>query len=356
MRIIHFEPSVDASGDACDNYVFVRASDLLASGAGTSGCVWRHARDALSWDIRDPKESERSQWDRVAVYVVGPPPEDSVVDGIPPGSCAPWYYVEPHRITRYQPCAKDKKQSERFTVYSGPVCPALCRKLKGVVLSKARDLMVRTHREGRELAGVIVRSVRTQTIQLREYTGNTADLTSVEPFCGGRRAGSSKEVNGQEEEVLAEFHTHPMLAAQGLDIAPPSAQDLYQLALACAKGEHNCSYVVAPEGLYACRILPGMSDAIVENLRSYLRLNKYSDRRIQGVISGCEQPRLSIAKSYKAKIPHLWKILNEPAESFHRLTRTPTPSAKRMERIRTFCQEMAAMGLDIEFTPRLGHY
>ena len=87
--------------------------------------------------------------------------------------------------------------------------------------------------------------------------------------------------------MLAEYHTHPPVT----EFSPPSAQDLYQLVLAVVRGDHNCSYVVAREGVYVCRVRPELGDTVLNNMKTFLALHD-GPEAIRHVMNDCEQPHL----------------------------------------------------------------
>lgn len=206
--------------------------------------------------------------------------------------------------------------------------------------------------------------------------------------------------------LLAEFHTHPHFPEFGIGVffggrtkkflsaenqfASPSAPDLYQLALAAAKGQHNHSFIIASEGAYVCRIQPTiqrdffhsysirislstMAKTILEaclsmffasclfqgktrpqELGKFLNLQKFKSSDIQHCINECEQPIPKIAHKHASTIPNLCKLLDFPTNLYLDLIES---KKSKMERIDIFCSRIAQeLNIELVFLPANPYY
>ena len=227
------------------------------------------------------------------------------------------------------------------------VCPSLVQKTLSCMLRSAPDLFQVTQRKRREQGGVLVR--RAGRVFLRAFRGPSQPL-SIPPACGLHRAiqhGLPLEVR-KGEDLLGEYHTHPYV--DGVDMAPPSASDLYQLALAAGKEQHNCSFVVAPEGTYLGRMAPSACTRILADLRRFLAMNHVDPAETERCIERCDQPLLHLARRMKEHIPELWNVLQRPMEVFEDCVSQKSRDSKPIkERIAHFIREMAGIGVDIVF-------
>lgn len=272
------------------------------------------------------------------------------------------------------------RQGQWHRVFPGLMCPRLRREVTDVVLRHARSLQQQTARSQREMAGLIMQRPN-GTVRLVRHRGSSKHL-SVEPTCRVqapcilRDTGPATRSSGGEEwpqtaaasrRGLCGGVPHPPIgrgvhlirhqsrwtcraAVEAVDIAPPSAADLYQLALAAGKREHNCSFVVAMEGLYVCNIEPELAHRTVEGVERFLALNGYSRGRIQRSLGHCEQPLTSLVKRYRNAVPDLWRLVRQPMEVYRGLCKG-TPESRHW-RIQQFCQAMRAdLGIRIHFIP-----
>lgn len=208
----------------------------------------------------------------------------------------------------------------------------------------------RTDAGRRELAGVLL-LLRDGGVRHSVYRGRS-DRVSVEPYCAGRRRSAVPEVaDPRTQRVLGEWHTHPTMP--GLDLLPPSAADLYQLALAAAKGELNLSYVLAPEGLYECRVDPALGAAVLREFEDFLRHHHYPPARIRRVVGGCEQPlppQVERLHRRTGGLPALAGLLSLPTTAFHDLTARRSESLKARLGAYLACMR-TELGIHIEFHP-----
>lgn len=294
-----------------------------------------------------------------AVYVRGrtvlkrrPPPDD----GSPP---AQRYVVHARHLTLPAECvpsplpewaSKVRVDAALYRRLPGIYSHALLRQVWAAVVQNRPALMRRTDETHAEQAGLILLDERTHTVTLRRFEG-PGKHTSVEPHCRGRRA------DGRPSKpflVIGEFHTHPQIPPA--DIAPPSMADLYQLALSAGMREHNLSVVIAPEGVYACRIEPRRYEPLMAEIHRFLRENNMTHRRIETTLNACEQPIFSRVNA--ASTPLLHSLLSLPGAWFRDLMGPVSPDGKhqsRAERIATFvrcCREH--LGIHIQFKAMTG--
>lgn len=251
----------------------------------------------------------------------------------------------------------------------GVVCPVLQAQVLQCVRQQFPALLARTAKENRELAGVIIRTGSGRVL-LREFEGRSGAL-SVDPLCvqtpalcqhapgpglhrqrthqlpnpepgvpTGVEGGTPSRVQSGET-LLGEFHSHPTVSP----LAPPSAPDLYQLVLAASQEHHNCSCVLAEEGIYLCRVLPSACDRVHRDLLTFLRANKVN---VDDALSQCDQPRLDFVSRMKEEVPHLWSVMLEPMEAYDRLNKATAVGSNAIE---SFCNQMRDLGLDIVFYP-----
>ena len=196
---------------------------------------------------------------------------------------------------------------------------------------------------------LVVRTVK-GNLELRRYAAGGTHM-SLPPHCGGRRETDRRlpELLHRGEHRLAEFHTHPSIPTH--DIAPPSAADLYQLMLACAKHEHNLAYVVSAEGLYVCEMQPRACKRVMQDLRTFLHRNRYTEDEIASAVNGCEQPRGDVLDRHASAVPALHGLLRFPVHLYQTLTQD-TSSDTRRTRIRTFQRGIRnRLGISIQFLP-----
>lgn len=129
---------------------------------------------------------------------------------------------------------------------------------------------------------------------------------------------------------------------------PPSAADLYQLALAAAKGQHNGLYVLAAEGTYFCQLLPSLLHRILPEMQTFLRHYGHSPREADKAIATCVQPRLHHAQRLRHQIPHLWELLSKPTQAYKSLAHAP---GGQQAHAMHFCQAVSDVGLEVVFLP-----
>lgn len=333
------------SDGTLDAFVVQMAPSLLAADRTSTGCVRGGGTPRLGTggDCDAPRVGPGRRLARYWVLRDGDPaPPDGSDDG------DPLYVIRPSLVEARHPVDAGPGRTAR---YPGLHCPALCQAVHTLVLQAAPGLLRDSVAAGTELAGLVVRRRPAGRPSLTRFAGH-AEALSVAPHCNGRR-GVRGELDPQLEELLAEYHVHPNVP--GTHFAPPSYADLYQLMLAAAKGEHNCSFVVAPEGVYACSMAVDDSQRVLEEVRVFLRVNRYDEGASEGAIQLCEQPRLDLAARLRDQIPHLWALLHEPAQEYKALERAaldaPGQRPCPAESARTFCQRVGSLGLRVQFLP-----
>ena len=147
--------------------------------------------------------------------------------------------------------------------------------------------------------------------------------------------------------VVAEVHTHPPMDAP---FVPPSAHDLYQLALAAAKGQHNRSYVVAPEGVYWCEMMPGYAQRLLQDVRGVLRQARMSDRALTAALAVCDEPVPRVVDQNRSGYPHLAEFFRFPEDRFRELAaKRATPAAALAEQFGQSLRDR--LGIRLRFRP-----
>jgi proteasome lid subunit RPN8/RPN11 len=109
------------------------------------------------------------------------------------------------------------------------------------------------------------------------------DPFSSDPYCNGRRPCRERELT-PGRVVVGEFHSHP------LPYAPPSGHDLFQLKVAVHAGIHNCSVVVAPEGLYVNHMPLASFEALLRDVNVYYAQNGVPPEEVAAALGRCRQP------------------------------------------------------------------
>lgn len=276
----------------------------------------------------------------------------------PPSSSAhpPEYVIARHRLIVPSPTPLKLPEwatllslkAARYTSLPGIYDDSLWREVWRVVMEADPELMWRTLDSGLEQTGLVLYQEQTHTVSLRLFQGH-AEHMSVEPHCRGQRGDGPPP---ESHTLIGEFHTHPKIPPA--DIAPPSAADLYQLALSAGMREHNLSFILAAEGVYACHMEPRYYEPLMTEVHEFLKENRMSHRTIRSTLNACEQPILERVR--RDTTPLLHTLLSEPGRWFRDLMRPrdkeDNPS-DRLKRIETFCTCCRThLGIHINFRPR----
>ena len=181
--------------------------------------------------------------------------------------------------------------------------------------------------------------MKKQSVARQEITGivacKTADVTEVglffcatlknstfssEPHCGARRMCRRAELL-PGWTLLGEFHSHPVSTTyhNRKIMAPPSDADLFQSLVATMKGEHNRSYVFAPEGIY-CFVISTQARTLFEHDLELFFDAVYPTGKNEytAAVAECKQP---IAKLVNPELKYLHCLLHKPKHWFRSICR-----------------------------------
>lgn len=332
--------------DEMDTFLHAHAPCALRLGIREGG-IWKLPGGRLVLGSEPPPRARQ-----VGRFAVVSSSDQSPIGSTPPPSGHHCYVIEPHCIQRLAP---------RPARLVGLMCQDLRRSADAAVLAAWPELMRLTHEQSSELAGVVTYQRSQGTCHLRRWEG-PSQAHAVDPHCGGRRAGDRRRPD-DNDPVVAEFHTHPTptTALRGLPPerrphgpvpreSPPSYQDVYQLLLSAAKGEHNRCYVLACEGVWVCTVPPDVYRRTQDNLMRYLAASGYDDREAREVVDRCDQPTLSVLAARREHAPVLYDLLTGLRDAYQQMVgnRVGTRSA---DRVAWFCEQAGRLGLDVSFLP-----
>lgn len=178
-----------------------------------------------------------------------------------------------------------------------------------------------------ELGGLLVLDpggvVRVRRCPVTNQRGNkSATALSSEPHCNGRR-----RCNGLRpgDTVIGEFHTHPRL--RSAPVAMPSDSDMFQLGLAAHDGVHNCSAVVAPEGVYVMDVCQSAARALHRDLQRFYRWHGEPSGQN---ISRCREPIAELLPN-DGSVPYLSALFTGPTRWFRALSRAASQGNKGID-------------------------
>lgn len=318
-----------ANHHTIDDEVFQSGPALLV--ASEDGKVWLRSssKDGDSLHIKFAKHQPGPEWECVAHYV----PETADFRQ-PDTTLLPCFVIGRFGIRRLH--------QRQAILHPGLICPKTLSSMHAIMQARAPELRNITHSRQQEQAGVLLWKQGQVVFQMYE---GPSQMYAVEPRCGNQRGDAPLR---PDETLLAEFHTHPSIPGLSIDVAPPSGPDLYQLALAAAKGEHNCLYVVSSEGTYVCRLMPSLCHRILPEMRSFLLHYGHNEREVEVALKKCVQPRVHLAHRVRNMVPRLWELLEAPTRVYRGLA---NHTGSRDARILHFCESMKPLGLCVTFLP-----
>ena len=174
---------------------------------------------------------------------------------------------------------------------------------------KYESIMETQNNYKQEITGIIAcQSSQYGTVDT--FNCNTVQFStfSSAPYCGAKRTCQKNELP-VDWTMVGEFHSHPLAHGERgqMLIAPPSDADLYQLLVACTKGDHNLSCVCAPEGIY-------MASCTVRATRLFRHDMDRFFNSVEYPMMDCKQP-IDTAVSKDLKYLHL--LLHQPKSWFN---------------------------------------
>lgn len=335
--------------------VFLHAAGgaLLAAGPHT-GTVLEHPDGRLTWQpasSRPPRSAAARVCARYRVHATGdvvcPPPADPG-EGAP--GAPPHFHVQCHGVTHLGPPG--------LLRYPGLLCARLRAAVERCVLREAPALRAATARHGVEQAALVLwdPAAHPDGVRLERYTGPDAEPHAVAPHCGGRRDGGTGR-DPRAAALLGEVHTHPRLPRLPPGaILPPSASDLYQLMLAVAKGEHNSTHVVGPEGVYHAEMAPDHAHTLLREVWTFMQHHRMGPATAAEAVATCQQPLAEPLRAVADRVPGLARLLTRPGQVQTRLRRSlgmaPVAAvADHLSAAAHYCDAMRAEGLRVCFIP-----
>ncbi len=182
----------------------------------------------------------------------------------------------------------------------------------------AEDILKYQAGKGWEITGLITADEESLSdIRVSTCEQIKGDPFSSDPYCNGQRHCREREL-APGRVVVGEFHSHP------LPYAPPSGQDLFQLKVAVHAGIHNCSVVVAPEGLYVNHLPLPSYEALLRDVNVYYAQNGVPPEDVAAALSKCRQPVPHLIRK-DGSTPLLAAFFAEVGEIYRGLTPPPSP-------------------------------